>query len=210
MEWSKRVTMCAAVIAASAGMTNATVTGVTGQAKLIGAPPSATFPAILARRAQVWNERVNVTAPAGGFVVNMLVNGGTMSSTAPVGGVVTGVVDSHFIHWSPLFGRSASGVVTFSDPIVGVMYNDLWLNQSDGALGAAGTAYPVGTAAIGRGMHPSVSVVLASGNTLRFDFQRPPGNRVEQVRVLTRPVPGPGGVCVAALGLMAGMRRRWR
>ncbi len=194
-------------IGVSAGAACATVTGVSGRAKLVSPPASATFPAILSSRAQVWNERVGVTAPAGGFVVNMLVNGGAMSSRSPTGGVVTGVVDSHFIHWSPLFGRSASGTVTFSDPIVGVMYNDLWLNASDGALGAAGTVYPTGTS-VGRGMHPVSSRVFASGNTLRFDFQRFAGDRIEQVRVLTRPVPAPSGVCVAGLAMVGFARRR--
>ncbi|MGD9692194.1 MAG: hypothetical protein AB7G17_12220 [Phycisphaerales bacterium] len=193
------------VVAGSAG---AAVTGVTGQGVVVAPPASATFPAIFFSSALVWNERANVTAPPGGFVVNMLVNGGVMSSTAPSGGVVQGNVDSHFIHWSPLFSTSGSGTVTFNAPIVGVMYGDLWLNQSDAALGTPGTSYPSGAAGVGRGMHTTFSQVSVNGNTLRFDFARVSGfGRVEQVRVLTQ-VPAPSGVCVAGLAMLGSGRRR--
>ncbi len=202
---------CAALMMMAVGAmgdVHAAIVSTSGQAIAISPPNVAINSSGFGSSARAWNERQNVAAPAGGFVVNMLIQGGPMSSTSPIGGVVTGLVDSHFVHWAgPIFTSGVSvGQVTFNAPIVGVMFADLWLNQSDAALGAPQTIYPTGQT--GRGMHPARSQLLVNGSTLHFRFQKIGGGiEFEQVRVLTR-VPTPGGVALGALSVLVALRRR--
>lgn len=193
-------------LAIVAGAASAAVSGVTGQGQLIAPPPVANFPGLTGPLADVWNEQTNVTLPASGILVDMLVNGGFMSSNAPTPGVVTGAVDSHFIHFTAGSVSQAAGQVTFSAPILAVIYSDVWLDQSD-FLGAFGTTYPTGQPF--RGMN-NLGIVVANGNVLDFNFADFSGAvEVEQVRVLTRAIPAPGAAALAAVGgLMMARRRR--
>ncbi len=194
------------VAALTAGVSSGAISGVTGNGQLISPPAVANFPTLTGPLADAWNEQTNVTLPASGVAVDMLVNGGFMTSGAATPGVVTGVVDSHFLHWTAGPVPQAVGTVTFSMPILGVMFSDTFLDATDVLLGWGGTAYP--TTLVQRGMNPFGSLV-ANGNVLQFSFQSAAGFiDIEQVRVLTRAVPGPGGVCLGVLGLAAGLRRR--
>ncbi len=187
------------------GVASAAVSGVTGQGQLIAPPPIADFPTLTGPLADVWNEQTNVTLPASGILADMLVNGGFMSSNAPTPGVVTGTVDSHFIHFTAGSVTQAIGQVVFSAPILAVMYSDLYLDQSD-FLGAFGTTYPTGQPS--RGMN-SNGLVVANGNVLDFDFSAFSGAvEIEQVRVLTRAIPAPGALALAGLGGLTLARRR--
>ncbi len=191
--------------AVMSGSAMAAITGVAGMGAQVAPPPVADFPTLTGPFADAWDEQQNVTLPAGGVLVDMFVNGGSMTSGAPTPGVVTGVVDSHFLHQTLGTVPSTSGSVTFSGAILGVIYSDNLLDLSD-FLGAGGTLYPTGQ--VFRGMNPG-GFLSASGNTLQWNFQSFTGAiEIEQVRVLTRAIPAPGGVCVAALGLAAGLRRR--
>ncbi|MGD9692193.1 MAG: hypothetical protein AB7G17_12215 [Phycisphaerales bacterium] len=188
-----------------AGVSMGAITSVAGTVTQIGAPTLANWPTLTGPLADAWDEQQSVTLPAGGVFVDMLVSGGTMSSTSPTPGVVTGIVDSHMLHWSVGPVPQATGTVTFNAPIEGVIYGDLLLDATDALLGAGGTTYPTGQ--VGRGMN-FAGVLTATGNQLHFNFIHATGAiDIEQVRVLTR-VPAPGGVCVGMLGLAAAMRRR--
>ncbi len=198
---------CAVVLvgALGAGVSSGAITSVAGMGAQIAPPPIADFPTLSGPFADAWDEQQNVTLPAGGVLVDMFVNGGSMTSGAPTPGVVTGVVDSHFLHQTLGTVPSTSGTVTFSGAILGVIYSDNLLDLSD-FLGAGGTVYPTGQ--VFRGMNPG-GFLSASGNTLQWNFQSFTGAiEIEQVRVLTRAIPAPGGVCLAGLGGLWGMRRR--
>lgn len=190
----------------SAGVAGAAISGVVGNGQLISPPAIANFPTLTGPLADAWNEQTNVTLPSSGVLVDMFVNGGFMTSGAATPGVVTGVVDSHFLHWTAGPVPQAIGTVTFSMPILGVIFSDTLLDATDALLGWGGTTYP--TTLAQRGMNPFGSLV-ANGNTLQFNFLSAAGFiDIEQVRVLTRAVPAPGGVCLGVLGLAAGLRRR--
>ncbi len=189
-----------------AGASLGAITGVSGMVVGPIVPPAiANFPTLTGPLVDAWDEQQNVTLPASGVLVDMFVNGGSMTSSSPTPGLVTGVVDSHFLHLTNGPLPFVAGSVTFSGVILGVIYSDLWLDLSD-FLGAGGTAYPT-TVAL-RGMNTS-GFLSASGNTLQFQFQAQVGAiEIEQVRVLTQPVPAAGGVWLGALGMLAGLRRR--
>ncbi|MGD9692192.1 MAG: hypothetical protein AB7G17_12210 [Phycisphaerales bacterium] len=193
---------CAVV---GAGVSMGAISTVVGMGTQIAPPAVANFPTLTGPLVDAWDEQQNVTLPAAGVLVDMFVNGGSMTSGAPTAGVVTGVVDSHFLHLTSGPLPFVSGTVTFSGAILGVIYSDLWLDLSD-TYGAFGTVYP--TTVPLRGMN-TTGFLSAAGNTLQFQFQAQTGAiEIEQVRVLTRAVPAPGGVCLGALGMLAGMRRR--
>ncbi len=186
---------------------NAAITSVAGSANYNAIPPLvASVPNIISPNAEVWDELQSVTVPSGGLQVDMLVNGGTMSSTLPTPGVVNGVVDSHFIHFSAVPNQAAIGSVTFNAPILAVIYSFNFLNASDAPLGWPGTTYPTG---IGGREMSLASVVNASGNTLSFNLFEPgtAALRIEQIRVLTA-VPAPGAAALAGLAALVASRRK--
>ncbi len=201
--WFAAVMVCGV----GAGSSHAAVSSVSGQANFNAIPPLvASVPNIISPNAEVWDELQSVTLPSGGIQVDMLVNGGTMSSTSPTPGVVTGIVDSHFIHFSAVPNQTAVGSVTFNAPILAVIYSFNFLNASDAPLGWPGTTYPTGGA--GREMS-AFSVLNASGSTLNFNLFEPGGAalRMEQIRVLTA-VPAPGAAALASLAALVASRRK--
>ncbi len=96
------------------------------------------------------------------------------------------VVDSHLIHFDPV-GQPAAGVtlggsVTFPSDILGVIFNDATLDASDGALGAAGTLYPLGLVA--RGLDVGDGITLgADRRTLNITLTVT--TVIDQIRVIT-------------------------
>ncbi len=206
MQKTTRVGLSVLVGSMAAGVSSAAITAWSGQAQLIAAPVLADFPVLTGPLADAWDEQVNVTTPSGGVQVDMLVNGGFMTSGAATPGVVVGIYDSHFVHFTAgPNGFQAVGTVTFNAPIEAVIFSDTFLDFSDGIFGAGGTTYPTGQ--IGRGINPG-TFLIANGNVLSFDFLGIPGAiEIEQVRVLTR-VPTPGSVALGGLGVLVALRRR--
>lgn len=181
------------------------ITGTTGAATQIS-PPLACGPGQLTGfTASAWNEQVNVPVSTGIFV-DMVNNPGTSSGAIP--GVISGAFDSHFIHFEPIPGAvGAVGTVTFSGPIVGVIFVNSTLDNTDAVFGAGGTAYPTFYPQRGLSAFPA-STFSINGNTLAFNFQATiPTAFVDQVRVLTH-VPGPGAWAVMGLAGVVGLRRR--
>ncbi|MFA6046824.1 MAG: hypothetical protein WC718_17715 [Phycisphaerales bacterium] len=200
-----KTTLIATGIALSmAAASQGAIVSVVGQGVQIAPPTNANFPTLLGPLAQAWDEQQNV-AVSPGLLADITANPG--SSLTPTPGVVSGIFNSHFLHFSanPATGP-AIGAITFDGPIVAVMFNDATLDLSDG-LGALGTTYPTGQ--VSRGLNGQ-SFVTVLGNTLRFNLFGGTSGAIdiEQVRVLTHPVPAPGALALAAGGLIMIRRRR--
>lgn len=197
MRPSMLVLAASALIAPAA---SAAVVSVFGAATQIGNPPIANFPPLSGPVAFVWDEQQGVSVS--GLPCDMTVN--PSNSTSPTPGPVFGVLDSHFIHIANFTGTPTIGGVIFNNPIVGVAYDDLFLDVSDPVVGAFGTVYPTGQS--GRGMQ--FGIVQINANVLRFDIPAVPGAMdITQIRVYTQ-VPAPGAAALAGLGGLMAFRRR--
>lgn len=181
------------------------ITGTTGMVMQIAPPPSATFGSIVGSPASAWDEQQGFVAA--GLPVNLSIN--PSNSGSPTIGAVTGLVDSHIIHWNDFSGISIAGSVTFNNPIVGVAYTDNFLDVSDVPAGAFGTIYP--TLVPNRGINSipnSNSFVSILGNTISFNLDLVPGLvDFDQIRVFTA-VPTPGSLALLGVGGMLAARRR--
>jgi len=138
----------------------------------------------------------------------MVNNPGT--NVTAISGMISGAFDSHFLHFEPVPGAiGAAGTVTFSGPIIGVIFVNSTLDNTDPVFGAGGTTYPTFYPQRGLSAFPA-STFSINANTLTFNFQATvPTAFVDQVRVLTHPVPGPGVLALLGLGgLVVGRRRR--
>ncbi len=200
------LTMGVAALALTAPFTSASITGVTGATTWLGSPPAACgFGQLFNVTAYAWDEQQNIPLTA---AVDMTNNPG--SSTSPVFGVITGNFDSHFIHFDGSAGVNAIGTVSFSGPIIGVIFKNGLLDLTDPTCGAFGTVYPTGYAL--RGMNAlSSSFLSISGNTLSFNLSpSAAAGEIAQIRVLTHPTPTPGSLAVAAVAGLACCRRRRR
>ncbi len=172
-------------------------------------------------RAVAWNEKTNVVV--NNLAVDMLPPG---HSATALGGFYSGVVNSHILHYSTLpqgTGPGHVGTVKFDAPIMALIYTQARLAGTDGLLGAAGTTY--GANNWNRGLNVSLPVfsyaqVLGVLPDTLF-FQLLPGGwsvggaggnflfGVDQIRVLTRPVPSAGGLaCFGVAGVWGARRRR--
>ncbi len=218
-EWMK---MCVWAISMSVGgLSSAAILSASANVQVITAPASAGASlGGTGGRAVAWNEKVNVSAS--GVNVNLVAPG---NSTSALGGVVSGVFNSHMLHFSntaTLGGPPLQiGTVRFDAPIVAVIYGDSQLVWTDGQFGSTGTTYP--NAFSGRGLNtlnsPVSNVFVAGGVPDTLYFQLVPGGLgiggvgnylagFDQVRVLTA-VPSAGGIsCFAILGLIGARRKR--
>jgi MYXO-CTERM domain-containing protein len=191
-------------LALAASPARAVITAVTGQTTWLGTPPPASGPGQLTGfTAYAWDERQNVSL---NVVADMVNNPG--SSNAPLAGPLAGNFDTHFIHFEPIPGAAnVQGTVTFSGPILGVIFRAINLDGTDATAGALGTVYPTGYPF--RGLNGAPSNFSINANTLTFDFwAMAPNIDVVQVRVLTPPTPAPGPVALMGLGGLLCARRR--
>lgn len=186
-------------LAASA---NASIISTTGSATQIVAPASAMPGALTAGNAWAWNEQINASVL--GMPVDMSTNPST--SNAPVAGSLSTFVDSHFIHFDGLPGSIIFGTVTFATNIIGVQYNDSFLDMSD-VLGV-GTTYP--TFSPGRGFqnYSGADYLRVNANVLTFEMTAPGLPHLNQVRVFTVATPAPGSAALLGLGGLVAVRRR--
>lgn len=195
----------------SAAAANAAITGNTGMTTYLAVPPvNAQQFNLTGATAYCWNEQNNVNSSA--TVVN-LTTPGTYTGPGANLGVVSGLFESHFIHFDPSpTPGGVGGSVTFSAAIRAVIYDENLLSISDGPFGAGGTTYDTGNFMRStNGNALGGNVVTFAGNTINFQLGVFPGqvNRMVEVRVLTDvvPTPGTGGLALAG-GLLAMRRRR--
>jgi uncharacterized protein (TIGR03382 family) len=200
---------CLAVgtLAACTGAASAAISGTSGQTTWLGTPPlTCSVGTLNGMNAYVWDEQQNIN------VANVFVNMANNPAPTPgsaIPGLVSGNVDSHFVHYENYTGAPGGvGTVTFQDPIVGVIFLATDLDNTDASLGAGGTAYP--TFFPFRDLTFNSSTFSINGNTMSFQLDTlSPVLGVMQMRVLTQ-VPAPGAA--ASLGLigLAAMGRRRR
>jgi MYXO-CTERM domain-containing protein len=198
------LTTASLLLAASlAAPAHAAITSVSGQTTYLNTPPaSCTFGSLTGFTAYAWDEQQNFTTT--GLYMDETQNPG--GNATPIPGTLPGTYASHFIHFEPLPGAiGASGTVTFSDPIVGIMFVNTSLDNSDALCGAGGTTYP--TTFPFRGLN-SASTVSYIGNTLNFNiWVAVPTSDVGQIRVITH-TPAPGAAALLGLGGLCMTRRR--
>lgn len=197
-----RTTLAIASLALAANaMGSISATGL--QCVQISPPVTANFPPLFSLNAEAWDELQGVMVA--NVFCDMTVN--PSNSGGPTPGLVSGLVDSHFIHFTHGSVPFVSGDIWFNDPIVGVMFNDAPLDLSDW-LGAGGTLYPTGQIARGTNLAFGSNIAI-NGNYMHFSLvDINPAIAISQIRVLTRPVPAPGAIGLAALGGLVAFRRR--
>lgn len=192
--------VAASLLAAAASY--GSISGVGGMATQLFTPPVSAMPfALTGPTVYAWNEQTNV--PVSAFL-DLSTN--PSNSGSPVNGFLNANVDSHFIHCEDYSGMAIMGTVTFSQPIIGVIYRDLWIDATDAGCGAGGTLYPTTVPQRGAG---AASWIGINVNVLTFIYQPTPGiPGLEQARVFTHAVPAPGAMALAAIGGLLTVRRR--
>ncbi|MGH7243164.1 MAG: PEP-CTERM sorting domain-containing protein [Phycisphaerales bacterium] len=185
---------------------NGAITAVSGQVTWLGSPPvSCVSGALTGFNAYAWDEQQNITLAT--LAVDMTNNPGTSAFTIP--GLLGGTYDSHFIHFDGIPGViSAQGTVTFATKIVGVIYKNVTLDNSDFTCGAFGTTYP--TSYPLRGAVTTIpSFFSINNNVITFNLAAIGSiGEVGQIRVITDAVPAPGATALLGLGGLAMARRR--
>lgn len=201
-----RIALAASILALTASAAHAAIVSTGGACiQQIIPPPTAMFGTFTGPQAWAWNEQQN--RGVGGLPVDLSTNP-SASNILPVPGVVSGIVDSHFIHFND-FGGPISGSVTFNNPIIGVAYTNTNLDISDPIVGAFGTAYATGDPFRGiNSLPPGASTVWINGNTIWFDLVVTAGAPdFDQIRVYTL-TPAPGSLALLGAAGLVGARRR--
>ncbi|MCC6676012.1 MAG: hypothetical protein IT436_02605 [Phycisphaerales bacterium] len=194
-----------ALIIALPGLAAASITGVTGGIAQIAAPPLVMQGFAIAganpQLAAAWDERQGISVT--GLPVDMINNPG--SSSAPIAGPVSGIVDSHYLYFRHL-ASPVSGTVSFSGPIVGLAFSAGTLYPSDPVFIPTGTTYSGG---IPRGLSPGIDVVSINSNILTFSlFGDLSYFDTAEVRVLTRHIPAPAAAILPMFAGLSVVRRR--
>ena len=195
-----------AALSTSASFASASISFVTGATNWLTSPPAACgWGQLTGFNAYAWDEQQNITTSV--FVDETQNPGG---NATPIPGTISGTFASHFIHFDGIPGViNATGTVTYNQPIVGVIFNKLTLDNTDALFGAGGTVYPTGYAFRGLSTNPP-SFITVVGNTISFSLNSiTPTLDIAQIRVLTH-VPAPGGAAILGMGgiLLAQRRRR--
>ena len=197
--------LAAAFALLTASLASAAITGVTGSTAWLGYPPAACgLGQLVGINAFAWDEQQSIPLT---IACDMTNNPGT--STSPIPGVIGGLFDSHFIHFDGAAGTpGATGTVTFSGPIIGVMFSPPTLDTPDVPAGAFGTVYPTGYPF--RGIGTSIpSMCSINANTITFNLNALAAvGEIAQIRVLTHSAPTPGSLALLGAAGLIGCRRR--
>ena len=198
---------CAWICAAlgACGTVDAAIVSVSGSVQQI-APPALVMQGVsytsTPDTATAWNEKQGVLLP--GAPVDMINHPG--SSNAAIAGTLTGIYDSHYIHFRHTKANTITGSVTFSGKIVGAEFAATTLAASDAIVAPGGTTY---IPASPRGIFAPMEGFSTSGSTLHFHLKGwPTYFYTAEIRVFTEHVPAPGAGALAVLAGMFAIRRR--
>ncbi len=202
MKYATTLSVCLA-LAGAALPAAASIIGTTGMITQISPPANCLPGSLTAFNAWAWDE--NQSIPLSAMPLDLSTN--PSNSFTPVPGSLSGLVDSHFIHYDGIPGTVITGTVSFNNPILGVQYSDTFLDLSD-AIASTGTLYP--TSLPGRGFTnwTGADFIDINGSLLTFQLTCAGQPDVEQVRVFTRAVPAPGAAALMGLGGLCFARRR--
>lgn len=187
------------------GTANGSIVSVSGAVQQI-APPSVVMQGIsntsTSDTATAWDEQQGVFLP--GVPVDMINHGG--NSNAAIAGTLTGIYDSHYIHYRHTHLAMIIGSVTFSGKIVGAQFSAGTLNPTDAIVAPGGTTY---VPAWPRGILSPAEWFTTSGSTIQFFLYGDPSYiDTAEIRVFTEHVPAPGAGALAVLAGMFAIRRR--
>ncbi len=200
----KSCTLALSALALCAPLAPASIVGTTGGVTPLGSPPAACgLGQLTGLTAYAWDEKQNVPLS---LAVDMVNNPG--SSLTPTPGAISGVYSSHFLHFDGVPGvLGVTGTITFSGPIVAVIFRSQLLDLSDSPAGAPTTIYPTGYPFRGQGSTPP-SFITVNSNVLSFNLNTiVPNNWVTQYRVITQS-PAPGSAALLGIAGLVGARRR--
>ncbi|WP_428386888.1 hypothetical protein [Mucisphaera sp.] len=113
------------------------------------------------------------------------------------------IISSHYVFVDPSGSRNnVVGTVTFDNPILGIIFEDINLDASN-FLGAIGTTYASPSLL---GLEGGDLVAISGTNTVSIDFTA--GSPGDYIRVITEDIPEPATASLLALGLLSMSRRR--
>lgn len=187
------VAMLCMFIILGSSVANAAIIGTSGVAVLIAAPASVVTGALQSDTlVRTFNEKQNIVL-ASPLAVD-ITSPGTYDGTGPLtpGTIAAGTtVSSHYLHYDPANDTPTSGIgtsngtVIFDHQIIGVIVLSTNLDNSDSALGAAGTTYPFGDANRGLEMVGFEGDSITVGcDTLKINSLFVQG-AIDQFRVIT-------------------------
>ena len=133
---------------------------------------------------------------ASGLAVDRIGSGFTLAGTIASGTAV----DSYLLHMDGTGSGAFSlgGTITFSTPILGLIFSDGLLNSSDSVVGVAGvTYYTAGS----RGLELPGDLWSVTGSSLTFNGDWDVSTVMDEVRIITAvaPVPEPSTYLAGAL-----------
>jgi hypothetical protein len=173
----------------------------------------------------LWQEQtVTVASQDMSLLVSSLAAGEvTRTAPGPAGTLGAGTYSSYFLHMDsdvPSLGGAQGkvyfGSITFSQEIVGLIYNRFENCNSHDVFGAAATTYPgEGGASCGEVQNfdfarPADNWISISADRKTLEFSQYTPHDMDQIRILTAAVPVPAAVWLfaSALGLLGWMRRK--
>lgn len=112
-------------------------------------------------------------------------------------------ISSHMVLFDPAQTATTTADVSFTEPILGIIYQDLPLFNTHSLLGRPGVSYP-GTNVNAYGFEATESATLIGVFTLHFEATA--SNPGDRFRVIT--FPAPGAAALLALGGVLTARRR--
>ena len=191
------------------------VTGVTGDASYISAPPSVEAGDLTNNLGFYVFDEKTVTLSSALDVDWFASNGGTLSNGG--GGTISAgtSLTSYFVHFNPEgdpdIGREVAGNLTFSQKIIAVIFTSPHLDASDSVVGVAGTDYPTGIDSRKYENFDVNNSYLVDAYTLHINTKAW-APWMDQARVITAPVPVPAALWLFGSGVLAvlGFSRRKR
>jgi hypothetical protein len=199
---------------------------VTGEVRTIDAPNTDVSFGLYENNdtAFLWQERTDTVASQSvSLLVSSLAAGEvTMTTPGPAGDLGAGTYGSYFLHMesdvSTLGGAQGtvySGSITFSQEIVGLIYNRFENCNSHDIFGAPGTTYPgAGGASCGEVQNfdfarPADNWITLSADRKTLTFSQYTPHDMDQIRILTVvPVPAAVWLFGSALGVLGWLKRR--